>query len=117
MTSQAMPLSAVSSLRNSALTLSRSLKVGTTTDNSGAVAPCDEVPCPGLMASFMRQRISPGAGDAKAQRVEDRLKGFETGQKRPKNANDHEQRARVHPALPCYSVVVPAPELSSVDGA
>jgi hypothetical protein len=28
-----------------------------------------------------------------------------------KNANDHEQQARVHPAAPCYSVVVSAPEL------
>jgi hypothetical protein len=27
------------------------------------------------------------------------------------NANDHEQRARVHPAQPSYSVVVPAPEM------
>jgi hypothetical protein len=38
-----------------------------------------------------------------------------TGQKWPKNANDHEQRARVHPALPDYSVVVPAPERLSID--
>ena len=38
-----------------------------------------------------------------------------TGQNRPRNANDHEQRARVHPALPSYSVVVPAPELLSID--
>jgi hypothetical protein len=30
---------------------------------------------------------------------------------RAKNANDHEQQARVHPAQPSYSVVVPAPEL------
>jgi hypothetical protein len=37
------------------------------------------------------------------------------GQNRPKNANDHEQRARVHPALPSHSVVVPAPELLSID--
>jgi hypothetical protein len=37
--------------------------------------------------------------------------GCETGQKEPRNANDHEQRARVHPAQPSYSVVVPAPEL------
>jgi hypothetical protein len=29
----------------------------------------------------------------------------------PQNANDQEQRARVHPAQPSYSVVVPAPEL------
>ena len=33
------------------------------------------------------------------------------GQNSPKNANDHEQQARVHPALPYHSVVVPAPEL------
>ena len=37
------------------------------------------------------------------------------GQNGPQNANDHEQRARVHPAQPNYSVVVPAPELSSID--
>ena len=36
-------------------------------------------------------------------------------EKASENANDHEQRARVHPALPSYSVVVPAPELSSID--
>jgi len=36
-------------------------------------------------------------------------------QNSPRNANDHEQKARVHPALPSYSVVVPAPELSSID--
>jgi hypothetical protein len=34
-----------------------------------------------------------------------------TGENKPENVNDHEQQARVHPALPCYSVVVPAPEL------
>jgi hypothetical protein len=33
------------------------------------------------------------------------------GQNIPKNANDHEQMARVHPAQPSYFVVVPAPEL------
>ena len=33
----------------------------------------------------------------------------------PENANDHEQQVRVHPAQPSYSVVVPAPELSSVN--
>jgi hypothetical protein len=42
-------------------------------------------------------------------------KAAKTGQNRPRNANDHEQRARVHPALPGYSVVVPAPELLSID--
>src|SRR3954468_14480455 len=117
MTSHAMPISAVSSLRNSATTLSRSLKVGTTTDNCGVAAACDEVPCPGRMASFMRQRISPGAGDAKARRPAKRWGRLKTGRNDPQNANDHEQQARVHPALPYYSVVVPAPELSSIDGA
>ncbi|MGC2319841.1 MAG: hypothetical protein WA615_25640 [Bradyrhizobium sp.] len=38
-----------------------------------------------------------------------------TSQNWPKNANDHEQHARVHPAQPSYSVVVPAPELLSID--
>src|SRR3954451_11467523 len=98
MTSHAMPISAVSSLRSRAVMLSRSLKVGTTIDNSGVVAACDEVPCPGRMASFMRQRISPGAGHAKARGAKDRLGKAKTGQNRPKNANDHEQQARVHPA-------------------
>jgi hypothetical protein len=63
------------------------------------------------MASFMRQRISPASDDAKAQRAKDRLGRGKTGQNDPKNANDHEQQARVHPALPYHSVVVPAPEL------
>jgi hypothetical protein len=40
---------------------------------------------------------------------------LENGAKWPKNANDHEQKARVHPAQPSYSVVVPAPELSSIN--
>lgn len=38
-----------------------------------------------------------------------------TSQNWPKNANDHEQQARVHPAQPSYSVVVPAPELLSIN--
>jgi hypothetical protein len=59
----------------------------------------------------MRQRISPAPGDAKAQKPKDRVGRDKTGQNSPKNANDHEQQARVHPALPSYSVVVPAPEL------
>jgi hypothetical protein len=42
-------------------------------------------------------------------------KGPKTGEKLPGNANDHEQGARVHPAQPYYSVVVPAPELSSIN--
>src|SRR4051812_50091704 len=107
MTSQARTASAVSSLRNKVTTLSRSLKVGTTTDNSGVVTA---VPCPGLMASFMRQRISPASDDSKAQRAKDRSGRGKTGQNSPKNANDHEQQARVHPAQPYHSVVVPAPE-------
>src|SRR4051794_39321570 len=100
MTSHAIPASAASSLRNSAVTLSRSLKVGTTTDNCGMVVACDEDPCPGRIASFMRQRISPGAGDAKARRPPEASGGQKTGQNDPRNANDHEQQARVHPALP-----------------
>jgi hypothetical protein len=67
------------------------------------------------MASFMPQRISAGFGDAKPKASKQRLTGAQTGQKDPENANDHEQRARVHPAQPSYSVVVPAPELSSIN--
>jgi hypothetical protein len=59
----------------------------------------------------MRQRISPVSDDAKVQLQEDGREGGKTDQKCPKNANDHEQQARVHPAQPYYSVVVPAPEL------
>jgi hypothetical protein len=59
----------------------------------------------------MRQRISPAPDDAKAWEPKDRDLGGKTGQNDPKNANDHEQQARVHPALPSYSVAVPAPEL------
>ncbi len=42
-------------------------------------------------------------------------KDVAVGAKIPKNANDHEQGARVHPAQPIYSVVVPASELLSVN--
>jgi hypothetical protein len=63
------------------------------------------------MASFMRQRISPVSDDSKAQGAKDGLARGKTGQNSPKNANDHEQQARVHPAQPYHSVVVPAPEL------
>src|SRR5437016_3676540 len=64
------------------------------------------------MASFMRQayirrfRGSQGAVPVGC---------VKTGRIRPQNANDHEQRARVHPAQPSYSVVVPAPEPLSID--
>jgi hypothetical protein len=34
-----------------------------------------------------------------------------TRQNGRKNANDHEQQARVHPAQPCYFVAVPARDL------
>ncbi|HJZ19387.1 MAG TPA: hypothetical protein VJ226_00430, partial [Bradyrhizobium sp.] len=64
-------------------------------------------------------RISAALGDAKAQFPKRNGKAekreAEKAQKRPRNANDHEQRARVHPAQPSHSVVVPAPELSSID--
>src|SRR5205807_9982197 len=43
------------------------------------------------------------------------LAAGQIAQNRPRNANDHEQGARVHPAQPIYSVVVPAPELLCVD--
>jgi hypothetical protein len=59
----------------------------------------------------MRQRISPALDDAKAWELKERVGRDKTGQNGPKNANDHEQQARVHPALHSYSVVVPAPEL------
>src|SRR5258708_2107517 len=117
MTSKAMPASAVSSRRNSVKTLSRSLKEGTTTESAGKAMACGGFWGPGLMASFMRaKRISAPSGEAKAE-----LQSLGVGRekkrakKRPQNANDHEQRARVHPAQPSYSVVVPAPELSSID--
>lgn len=55
------------------------------------------------------------AGRGRTARAGNSLTVAEMAQNRPKNANDHEQRARVHPALPSYSVVVPAPELLSID--
>jgi hypothetical protein len=61
------------------------------------------------------KRISAAPGEAKAQFPKTAVWKLKTGQNRPKNANDHEQQARVHPAQPSYSVVVPAPELSSID--
>jgi hypothetical protein len=63
------------------------------------------------MASFMRQRISLVSDDAKARGAKRADGGSKTGKNDPKNANDHEQQARVHPAQPYHSVVVPAPEL------
>ena len=79
-------------------------------------AACGGLSAPGLMASFMppayirQPQAKPSAPVARQQA--DRPEGMpKTGQNRPQNANDHEQRARVHPAQPSYSVVVPAPEL------
>jgi len=60
-------------------------------------------------------RISAASDDAKAQFRNCEAGKAKNGQNRPRNANDHEQQARVHPAQPSYSVVVPAPELSSID--
>mgnify|MGYP003387802301 CR=1 FL=1 len=57
-TSQAMPVSVASSRRYSTVTLSRSLKVGTTTESSGKAA-CDGVSGPGWMASFMIASVYP----------------------------------------------------------
>src|SRR3954463_12749548 len=108
MTSQARPASAASSLRNKAMTLSRSLKVGTTTDNSGVATAW--VPCPGLMASFMRHAYIAGTRRCQGAAAKRPVGRPKRGQNSPKNANDHEQQARVHPAQPYHSVVVPAPE-------
>jgi hypothetical protein len=55
----------------------------------------------------MGKRISAASCRAKAA---DEGTGTERGGKRAetvhKNANDHERQARVHPATPCYYVVV-----------
>jgi hypothetical protein len=56
------------------------------------------------------KRISAASGDAKPQCPR---KGCKIPQNGSKNANDHEQQARVHPAQPSHCVVVPAPELVS----
>src|SRR5271156_1435361 len=60
-------------------------------------------------------RISAASDDAKAQFHKCEAGKAKNGQNRLRNANDHEQQARVHPARPSHSVVVPAPELSSID--
>jgi hypothetical protein len=60
-------------------------------------------------------RISVASGEAKAQFRNTGDGWVKRLKKGPKNANDHQQQARVHPAQPSYSVVVPAPELSSID--
>ncbi len=67
MTSQLTPASATSSRRNSVVTLSRSLKVGTMTASCGVETACRRLSGPGLMASFMRKRISAASSEAKAQ--------------------------------------------------
>jgi hypothetical protein len=85
------------------------------TESCGKPAVCDGFSGPGLTASFMPPayirslRGSQGAVPNPLSKT--LMQGSETGQKQPQNANDHEQRARVHPAQPSYSVVVPAPEL------
>jgi hypothetical protein len=58
------------------------------------------------------RRSSAAARQIRFEEIRFEEKRLGTG---PANANDHEQRARVHPALPSYSVVVPAPELLSID--
>jgi len=93
------------------VTLSRSLKVGTTTESTGKAVACFAVSSPGLIASFIGKRITAASDRAKAKFRVSRWIAGEKGRTNPKNANDHEQQARVHPALPCYFVVVPAPEL------
>jgi hypothetical protein len=64
------------------------------------------------MASCISQRISDSLRRIQGTVPKQRAK---IGQSKPTNANDHEQKARVHPAQPSYSVVVPAPVLSSIN--
>jgi hypothetical protein len=55
------------------------------------------------MASFMRKRISAESGAAKPQFLpQEAQNGSKRAQTKrgSKNANDHEQQARVHPAQP-----------------
>jgi len=66
-TSQATPSRAASSLRNSFVTLSRSLKVGTTTESTGKAVACFAVSSPGRIASFIGKRISAASDRAKAK--------------------------------------------------
>jgi hypothetical protein len=72
------------------------------------------------MASFMTASVYPPppampSRSSRAKWWKFRENPPKRAGKRSKNANDHEQQARVHPAQPSYSVVVPAPELSSVN--
>src|ERR1700742_487462 len=71
------------------------------------------------MASFMRKayiRRFPPCQAARDRRATSQ--GRQNQEKVAKNANDHEQQARVHPAQRCYCVVVQAPELGgSINGA
>jgi hypothetical protein len=51
----------------------------------------------------MGKRISAAFCAAKARKGKTPVRRRENGAKVSKNANDHEQVARVHPALPSYS--------------
>src|SRR3954469_13271018 len=98
MTSQARPASAVPSLRNKAMTFTRSLKGGRAPANSGVTTAW--APCPGLMASFMRQRISPASDDSKARaakRPARRVKRTKTALKMPTTTNN--RRAYIRRSL------------------
>src|SRR5260370_30174469 len=76
---------------------------------------CGGSSSPGLMASFMPPAYIRSTPTCQGGVPNHGVQGSRNGPNRRKNANDHEQRARVHPAQPSYSVVVPAPELSSID--
>ena len=55
----------------------------------------------------MGKRISAASPNAKAELPEQVPNGCaKPGETGGKNVNDHEQKARVHPALPSYCVVV-----------
>src|SRR3954468_9327379 len=110
-----MPGTTASSRRYSTVTLSRSLKVGTTTDNSGAGEAACWVSEPGLIASFMTAayiRRVLCCQELVLPRTCLASRGFSgERRKRPKNANNPGTAGRgyIRRSL-CYSKVVPAPE-------
>jgi hypothetical protein len=65
----------------------------------------------------MGKRISAASPNAKAELPEQVPNGcVKPAEAGAENANDHQQQARVHPALPCYCVVVSgAGALESID--
>ena len=109
-TSQGMPASVASSRRYSTVTLSRSLKVGTTTESCGKPAACDRASVPGWTGVIHDgQRISAAAGHAKAG-LERRLGGDNRPKQAQKCQRPRTEGARTSGAAKLF-MVVPAPEL------